>query len=262
LKRLLVINADDAGVDAHVDRCILTAAREGLLSSASVLANGATARDFIRAAGEIGLGLGLHFNITEGRPISGTDGIIYGPKSTVWRDASHGSLDAASLREEAKAQWQALVRMGAVLDHVDSHNHVHLYTCVLEALLDVLPGDSPLHIRLPFEEDCSTEFSPPFPEPHLEPVTMGAMIRRAGHVSTPHFIGYHFSDTPAMEAIAGLETRSAGACEWMVHPGSRAGSPFTSSVKRDCELDFLLTSDLKQALSAWDVEVVRFGELI
>ena len=69
--RRLIVNADDFGVTEGVSRGILRAHREGLVTSTTVLASlpaqpelDAVARD------SAGLGLGLHFNLTLGRPVS------------------------------------------------------------------------------------------------------------------------------------------------------------------------------------------------
>jgi predicted glycoside hydrolase/deacetylase ChbG (UPF0249 family) len=264
----LVVNADDAGIDAHVDACILRAARNGILSSATVLANGPTAAQFIQSANAINLGLGLHFNITEGPPLSDSAktltedaGHFCSPKSDVWLDACGGFLDPAALRAEATAQWQALTAMGAELTHLDSHNHVHLYPCVLEALLEVLPRERPLHIRIPHDESCQAKYRPDFPTPHLAPQHMRAMITRAGHFATDHFVGFQFSCEPTAQSLSSLQGLADKTCEWMVHPGARSRSAFTSCNQREEEFEALNSNSLREQIEAWHCEIVRFGDL-
>ncbi len=263
-----MINADDAGIDEHVDACILKAAREGLLSSASVIVNGKTAPTFVPSAKTLGIGLGLHFNITEGLPTSGEassltsgDGQFCGPKDEVWQNACQGFLDPLALRAEIKAQWQTLLRLGAEPSHIDSHNHVHLYPCVLSAILDVLPRAKPLHIRIPFETSCPKDKRPPFPNPHLTKKEMRRRIEDAGHFACQEFVGFQFSVTQEEESISALATTSTTSCEWMVHPGRRKKSTFTASKDRQCELDFLTADSLKNLIESWNLDVVPFGEL-
>ncbi len=263
-----MINADDAGIDSHVDNSILRAAQEGLLTSATVLANGKTARSFVAEANRVGLALGLHFNITEGRPVApnvtrlvGDDGLFCETKNDVWRHACSGFLDPIELKKEAEAQWRALTAMGADITHLDSHNHVHLYPCVLEALLDSLPKDRPLHIRIPYEKDCPKSLQPPFPNPFLGPKEMRAMIKKSGHYSTDYFVGFRFSNDPKLASIDALQTFEPSSCEWMVHPGKRAGTSFRMSQNRTSEFDFLTADLLRESLSRWGFRVVQFGAL-
>ena len=69
MKRLIV-NADDFGWTEGVNRGILEAHRNGIVTSTTVLANGAA---FDAAMGlarrELRLGVGVHLNLSDGAPI-------------------------------------------------------------------------------------------------------------------------------------------------------------------------------------------------
>lgn len=265
----LVVNADDAGADPFVDDCILRAGRDGILTSASVLVNAPHAAAFVHEARAIGLGLGLHFNITEGKPLSQEgkaltreDGLFCSPKQDVWMTACGGFLDSEALRAEFRAQWQRLLQLGVTPDHVDSHNHVHLYPCVLEALLESLPSGPPLHIRVPFEAASGPDAPPPFAQPHIEEAEMRRQISAAGHFSSEAFAGYTFSHRPELASLAHLKDMEAAHCEWMVHPGLREGSDFTSSSKRICELKILMSASVREQIREWGFAPTRFGDLL
>ena len=68
---MLIVNADDLGLAAGVDRGIVEAHAAGAVSSASMLVN---LEDFEHAAGLARaaprLGIGLHFNVVLGRPLT------------------------------------------------------------------------------------------------------------------------------------------------------------------------------------------------
>src|SRR5438876_2411550 len=71
-ERRLVVNADDFGFSAGVNRGILEAHAAGVVSSVSVLVNTPgwpDARDRLRAIGGT-LGVGLHLNLTTGAPLT------------------------------------------------------------------------------------------------------------------------------------------------------------------------------------------------
>src|SRR5438067_10426812 len=66
----LVINADDFGLSAGVNRGILEAHAAGTVSSTSLLVNAPGFADAVRGARSApGLGVGLHLNLTAGSPV-------------------------------------------------------------------------------------------------------------------------------------------------------------------------------------------------
>jgi predicted glycoside hydrolase/deacetylase ChbG (UPF0249 family) len=70
MKRLIV-NADDFGLAESVNRGIIVAHRDGILTSASLLANGSAFDQAIAASRQFPqLSVGVHLNISEGRPVS------------------------------------------------------------------------------------------------------------------------------------------------------------------------------------------------
>ncbi|MDE2293479.1 MAG: ChbG/HpnK family deacetylase, partial [Elusimicrobia bacterium] len=67
----LVVNADDLGISPAVTKGILEAHEAGILKSASLMANAPGFEDAVRRLRSCPtLGVGLHFNLTAGRPLS------------------------------------------------------------------------------------------------------------------------------------------------------------------------------------------------
>src|SRR5690242_13037254 len=65
----LIVNADDLGWTAGVNRGIAQAHRNGIVTSASLLANGSAFADGVKTAHALpGLGVGVHLNLSDGRP--------------------------------------------------------------------------------------------------------------------------------------------------------------------------------------------------
>jgi len=108
----LVVNADDGGFAPGKDDAILRCARAGAVRSVSVIANGATTVAFVERARDAGLDLGVHLNLTEGRPLGGPQRSLtdahgrFPGKAEAWRRASVGDLDPDELRRELTAQWE------------------------------------------------------------------------------------------------------------------------------------------------------------
>jgi predicted glycoside hydrolase/deacetylase ChbG (UPF0249 family) len=74
-RRELIINADDFGYSTERDRGIIDSFVNGVLTSATLLVNGSTARSAVALAKNHGLPLGLHLNLTEGFPVSNANEI-------------------------------------------------------------------------------------------------------------------------------------------------------------------------------------------
>ena len=67
--RFLVVNADDFGYCDQRNRGIVESFQTGVVSSASLLPNADKALEAVQLSEEYGIPLGLHLNLTEGKPI-------------------------------------------------------------------------------------------------------------------------------------------------------------------------------------------------
>jgi len=151
---LLVVVADDAGVDIARNRGIVDGIAEGVIGSISVLAGGAAIEDLAARIGALPARLrpevGLHLNLTEGHALAGPlDGLtddagrfIHG-KLELWERAIAGEIDPGAVHAEALAQAARLDALGLSPVRVDGHQHVHVLPCVRDGLaraLDELPS--------------------------------------------------------------------------------------------------------------------------
>ena len=70
----LIVTADDFGYDNERDEGIIKAFTDGIVTRASLIINGYSARrSAIKLSQEHGLALGLHLNLTEGKPVCEND---------------------------------------------------------------------------------------------------------------------------------------------------------------------------------------------
>jgi hypothetical protein len=140
----LLLCADDYGLNPGVDAAIAGLVRAGRLGAFSCLSNGpawpedAQAVAGLRAQAQAG----LHFNLTEGRPLSPSLAALWPSLPSLPRLllASHlGRLPLAALADELAAQVQAFEDgSGCRPDFVDGHQHVHHLPGVRGLLLDWL----------------------------------------------------------------------------------------------------------------------------
>ena len=76
--RRLIVNADDFGMTPGVSAGILRAARHGIVTSTTVLVTADIDRDQLAAALDSGLGLGIHLNLTLGKPLTRARSLVDG----------------------------------------------------------------------------------------------------------------------------------------------------------------------------------------
>jgi predicted glycoside hydrolase/deacetylase ChbG (UPF0249 family) len=108
--RVLIVNADDFGASEGINRGIVEAHTEGIVTSTSLMVTGAAAPDAVALAREHReLGLGLHWDLDGERSEPGLD-----------------LDDAAAVRVELFRQLALFHDMvGGPPTHVDSHHHIH-----------------------------------------------------------------------------------------------------------------------------------------
>lgn len=141
--KAVIVNADDLGICAATNTAIGLAFRDGLLTSASLMVNMPAFEDAIERVviRSQNLGIGLHLVLTSGRPVLDPSRV---PLLVNARGCfRHGFTGLARLlrsghrrpalrqiRQELRAQFERARRAGVSLDHVDSHQHVHMLPAV------------------------------------------------------------------------------------------------------------------------------------
>jgi chitin disaccharide deacetylase len=158
----LIINADDFGLTPGVNRAIAELHDAGIVTSATLMANGPAFDDAVALArSRPALGIGCHIVLVDGTPVSdpATIPTLLGPDRRSFGDSLGafafgvltGRIHAADIQREALAQIQKLQRAGLTLTHVDTHKHTHLLSRVTRPILRALEQSGVTAIRNPFE---------------------------------------------------------------------------------------------------------------
>ncbi len=264
--RRLVVNADDFGFTEDVNEGILRSHLDGIVRSASLMANGAAFEDAVRIARRHpGLGVGCHLTLVQGESLS-QPGIRL-PSSLRSLLASPPTF--AEARREFQAQADRITRSGIVPFHLDTHKHVHLVPSVLDAALAVAQRLGVGWIRKPF--DAPFGLSPGLRAclaMALRPwrIPFEDRLRKAGCRTADYFAG--FVATGRLDAIwlARLLRRlPQGVGELVCHPGICGPQLLAAETRlkasREVELKALCSSRARRAVSEAGIELVSYREL-
>jgi chitin disaccharide deacetylase len=162
--RRLIVNADDFGLTAGVNRAIVEAHRDGVVSSATLMANGAAFDDAVAAARSApSLSVGCHVVLVDGTPVSppaavdtllairsAEPGKFYSSLSAFAARAMLGGFDRDQVVTEVTVQIRKIQATGLQVTHLDTHKHAHLFPEILSALLRAARICGVRAIRNPF----------------------------------------------------------------------------------------------------------------
>src|SRR5262249_9225138 len=141
----LVINGDDFGYSEAVNRAIVLAHREGVLTSCSLMVNeGAASHAIELARSNPDLAVGLHLALVLGRAALPHAEIphITDPNgnftTSPFRAGVHYYFSSAARREmrrEMRAQFEQFAASGLRFSHVDGHAHLHQHPVIFDELI-------------------------------------------------------------------------------------------------------------------------------
>jgi predicted glycoside hydrolase/deacetylase ChbG (UPF0249 family) len=231
MTRTLIVNADDFGRTRGISAGIVHAHLHGLVTTTTAMVNlpGAL-QDVAQASHEAPtLGLGVHLNITCGRPLLdpadvpslvAPDGCFQTPDALI---ASGHRPDPVHVEREWRAQINAFLSTGALLDHLDSHHHAALFSPQMWALCLTLADECGCGVRPPAPRETSDDvlFSR-FPSDARRFATGMAwqMLADRGVPSPEHLVTRFFAGRARLPTLLSiLDSLPDGTTELMCHPG-------------------------------------------
>lgn len=268
----LIINADDLGAGRETDRAIFETFDRGVVTSASLLVNGPSARSAAATARQRNLPVGVHLNLSEGRPLNGpvaglteADGRFAGKLKTR-RKLRSQAFDRTALQRELQTQVQAVLDWRLKPDHLDSHQHVFLFPGVSETIIETARAFKIKATRLPLP--CILEDPPLNLEKDLRlyqqlAADAATLIKGAGLSCPQGLFGLDCLNRLSTERLVKLLTAIPpnGYWELMVHPGHPdPDNPF-SGPERELEWQALTAVKINALIRALNIELISFGDL-
>ncbi|MBI4455169.1 MAG: ChbG/HpnK family deacetylase [Acidobacteria bacterium] len=287
----LIVNADDFGFTAGVNTGIVRAFERGIVTSATIMANGNAFEDAAeRARANPGLAVGGHLSILGGRPVApprevasliNENGRMPGTLLELISRLACGVVRTGDIEREFRAQLGRIVGAGIHLTHVDTHKHAHMHPRVMEALLRVAGEIGVRCVRNPFETVHWPRLWGPsarvrwreYLTQYVLSMGMSMRARRFQRLARRHafempdyFCGMSLTGLLDGAAIRGVvESLREGTTELVCHPGvydeELENSPTRLKRERQCELDALTDSALLRCLREREIILISYREL-
>lgn len=284
----LIINADDFGYTRGVNEGIIRAHRDGILTSATLMANGAAFDDAVeRAKANPKLGVGCHLVLTGGNSVSprekipslaDSQGRLPLSLGSLVTRLSLGAIRTEDIERELSAQLEKIRQAGLELTHVDTHKHTHVHPRVMSAIGRVAQRYGITRVRNPieaFNDSWRTARSEHTPlalniAASTAVRSVGSWFqstaRRSGLRYPEHFLGLAITGSVSASALCRLiDTLPDGRTEIMTHPGlcddELRHTDTRLNQQRETELAGLLSPEARQLAAAKGVRLISYREL-
>jgi hopanoid biosynthesis associated protein HpnK len=280
----LIVTGDDLGLSLPVNEAIEEAHRRGILTTASLMVGAEATADAVERAKRIpSLRVGLHLVLVDGLPVLPPQAVpdLVTGKGELSSHLVRAGISFFSrpkvrqqLEDEIRAQFQAFQNTGLLLDHVNSHHHIHLHPTVLGLILKVGREYGMRAMRLPYEPPLLSWLASRkallgklIAWPCLFPwLTLLKNRLKEADLRWNNFI-FGMNDSGHMHldlVLRFLKHLPEGVTEIYFHPGIDYRSKNELTVKKNRfqdELEVLTHPSLREALLASDIARIVFSDL-
>ena len=295
--RRLIVNADDFGMTAGINRAIVEGCEQGIITSSTLMATSKAFGDAVARVRELQdrkwqMSVGCHVVLLDGEPAlppERVSSLLGSPTNQggarlrsslpdFARSALTGKLKPEEIEAEADAQFSRIQAAGLVLSHFDCHKHAHMFPAVLKPLLRAAKARRVPAVRNPFGRFFPLPFGRLLRSPKLWTRlaelsvlrSLSARFRREvqGHgIRTPDgSVGVLVTgmlDPTYFTSIA--ENLPEGTWEFVCHPGYNDADLDQLRTRlrqsREQELEVLTSPEAKVALQRCGIELISYNDL-
>jgi predicted glycoside hydrolase/deacetylase ChbG (UPF0249 family) len=276
----LIVNADDFGLTAGVNRAIVELHGSGSLTSTTLMARAeATAEAVMLAKSEPRLGVGCHVVLVDGDPVLGANalptladvrtGRLQPTLGAFLKHLLTGRIQSAEIEAEAAAQIAHLQALGVRLTHIDTHKHTHMFPAVLRPVLRAARAAGIRAVRNPFEPAWSERATAGAPWLRrtevrllrtLEPA-FRRIVAEEGFTTTDGALGVLATGTLDAATVASLlNALPDGRYELVAHPGYNDAALMRAHTRLLASRDVERTA-LETVRTFAGIELVSFSAL-
>jgi predicted glycoside hydrolase/deacetylase ChbG (UPF0249 family) len=283
----LIVNADDFGFTAGVNRAIVEAHSRGVVTSSTLMANGQAFAEAAQLALTLPkLSVGCHVVLTDGVPVLGAAQLPSLTTNSNFRDgmitfaarAIAGGIDAGEITAEAASQIRKIQSAGITVSHVDTHKHTHLFPKILRPVLRAAAVCGVRAVRNPFGPRLPLQSSHLLARPvlwkrYVEVRVLGSFagkfreaVDQEGFTTPDGTLGIVVTgalDETLFHAIA--RSIPEGTWEFVCHPGYNDADLQAGKTRlresREIELRVLTLPAAREVLAQQGIELISYREL-
>jgi chitin disaccharide deacetylase len=286
--RRLVINSDDFGLTSGVNRAIVEAHSQGLVTSATLMARSRAFADAVQAAARTPtLGVGCHVVLLDGSPVLPPhlvptlldDGTRFRHSLAQFALAiARNRINAAEVEAEATAQIAQLQSAGIRVSHIDTHKHAHIFPSILKPLLRAARACGVKAVRNPFTPANCLLWNQVFRHPELWQRFLAVqfirgfapdfrrIVERDGIITTDGTLGVVETGALSLDLLRIIvRYMPEGTWELVCHPGYDDAELSSVNTRlrrsRTQELELLTSPDFRALLDEHRVELITYWEL-
>ena len=285
--RRLIVNADDFGLTSGVNRAIVEAHKGGIVTSATMMANGSALSEALALTSTTPrLSVGCHVVLVDGAPVADRKqiGSLLGANGTQNFRTSlssfalqcrYGRLIPDQIECEAASQIRKLQVAGLSISHLDTHKHTHFFPQVLEPLLRAAKACGVRALRNPIEPISLARVAghPVLWKRWAQVRVLNwaarrfrSMVQDAGMHTPDGSLGVVATgtmDEPTLSAL--IRHMPEGTWELVCHPGyddeDLAGAGTRLRAERVRELELLKSPAIREQLENHEIELISYRDL-
>ena len=285
--RRLIVNADDFGFTSGVNRAIVEAHTNGIVTSSTLMANGKAFAEATQLANRTpNLSIGCHVVLIDGEPVLASEQLPSLTASRRFRDGLKqfaarsvaGRMNPDEISAEATAQIRKLQSAGIVVSHIDTHKHTHVFPQILRPLLKAAADCGVRALRNPF--------GPRFPLRSGQLLARPKLWTRYAEVQILRRFAGKFRDAVSRAGFAtpdgtlGIEVTGTldetlflaiarsipdGTWEFVCHPGYNDADLLAANTRlrdsRETELRVLTLPSAREILAREGIELISYRKL-
>ena len=265
MNRFLIINADDFGLCAEITTGIIKAHTDGIVTAASIVANGRYFKEGIALLKNTGLDAGVHLTLVGAeKPISGPinglvddEGYFLANYREVVTRIVSGRFDRAALKKELFGQVGLIRDYGINPTHLDSHQHLHLLPTVRNIACEIAKKFNIKWIRLTSSKLTGLQEI----GVNLLSRALKSEIKRQKLRFADHFLGFPERGRINEERLLLiLQCLKPGLAEMMVHPGYDASDKYDWDYCWEDEIKALNSERIKKIIKEQGITLTNFKE--
>lgn len=258
--KYLIVSADDFGLAKSINRGIIKAFKDGIVTSVHIMPTAIEFQDALAQASQAGIKeMGAHLCLTGVVPVTNIDkiptlvtdkGRLPNGYGKLFLGLFFKKINLAEVRLELKNQLERIKNTGIKINCLSSHEHVHLLPEILSIFVELAKEYKIPAIRYPRKDRLVgrmtiNKFYKMCVLAYFEK-KMGVVLKKSGLAYTDNFLGLLDSGNLDEETLVRLlGSLGQGRTELVTHPGFLSPEAIQESpFHRNCEKELAaLTSE-------------------